>query len=127
MLEAPGFALIDSRDNYVTQDQKSNYRRNHEKSDLAQAGIETSTENARYFAGFADGTAHHRQFGSGNGHAKKTYGQGVECLGVSEAGNCPRHPACKERINVRADLDNAAADKHRKEIADNGLHVFRLM
>ena len=58
-------------------------------------------------------------------HAEETDRQRVEQLRVGQSGDgAGRQQAGEQRVDVGADLHDAAADEHRHEIADDGPHVL---
>ena len=65
---------------------------------------------------------------SGNRHAKQADRQSVERLGVRERGDAAVwKPTGEKRVDISANLHNAAADEHRKEIANDSTDVFRFV
>ncbi len=69
---------------------------------------------------------HRRQFGRRNRHPEQAHRQRVEHLRVRQARHrAGREQAREQRVDVGADLHDAAAHEHRHEIAHHRAHIAR--
>ena len=120
--------LIDGRDDDIAECEEANDRRNNEEADLTETVVEASAKNAGDFVGFTEGAAHDGKFGGGNGHTEKADRESVERLRVGERGDgAGGQPTGEKGVDVRTDLDDAAADENGEEIAEDGANVFGFM
>ena len=69
---------------------------------------------------------HRRQFGGRHRHAEQAHRQQRQRRRVRQRGDrAARQPGGQQRVDVAAELHDAAADEHRHEVPDDRAHVAR--
>ncbi len=120
ILRAEVTALTKGGDEVAANNEKAGNTGDDVERDGALAGDETGAEFFVNFLAGAGGAGHLGELGGGDGHAEEADGQGVEELGVLEAGDCAAHleKAGDHAIDECAQLDHAAADEDGTEAAE---------
>ena len=121
--EAPG--LKQRRDDNVAERQKRHRRRDDEVRDAAESGVEPQTHRLERRRVGARHGRHRRQFRRRHRHAEEAHRERVERRRVLQSRDSARpEEARDERVDVRAELHDAAADEHRQKVPADRAHVL---